>query len=464
MDTITKTQEIDTPVSSDVIAQKIKKSLIYSIIDGTFWAMMVGCGESFFSAFAVLMCANTIQLGILGSLPQVLGSVSQFFTNRLVNLFRSRQRFICLAVLVQAFMYIPIALSFFLGSNRVDCFLAFASCYWISGMIFGPAWNSWMGDLVAPNERGRYFGTRNRIMSTSSLLTMLSAGMVLNYFSHDAHSPYLGFAILFSLACLARLISGFFLSKKYEPPFQNVSSAEFGFVAFIREARQSQYGIFIVFMCLLNFSVYLSAPFFAPYMLVDLKLDYLSYTIINVTPVIVKIWLMPRWGRICDEFGTIKVLTFTGYWVPFVPLMWLFGSDFWYLVFSQIICGVIWSGFELASFNFVFEATKPALRVSCIAYYNIINGAAILLGGICGSMVVKYNQCFWSQYLLVILLSGICRYVIGFIFLPRLKELRSVEPISYGKMILTVVTALPKLGIIHEIMTFRKKNGKMPKA
>lgn len=47
---------------------KIKKSLKCSILDGTFYSIMIGSGESFFFAFAVFLKANNIQLGLLGSL------------------------------------------------------------------------------------------------------------------------------------------------------------------------------------------------------------------------------------------------------------------------------------------------------------------------------------------------------------------------------------------------------------
>ena len=66
---------------------KVKKSLKYSVLDGTFNSIKIGFGESFFQAFAIFLKANSLQIGILGSLPQALGSLFQLFSHKLLKLF-----------------------------------------------------------------------------------------------------------------------------------------------------------------------------------------------------------------------------------------------------------------------------------------------------------------------------------------------------------------------------------------
>ena len=55
--------------------EKVRKSLRYSITDGAFYSAMVGFGESFFSVFAVFMKASNLHPGLLGALPQTIGSI-----------------------------------------------------------------------------------------------------------------------------------------------------------------------------------------------------------------------------------------------------------------------------------------------------------------------------------------------------------------------------------------------------
>src|SRR3989344_5581873 len=162
--------------------ERIRKSLRYSILDGAFYAAMVGFGETFFQAFAVFLKATNTQLGLLGSLPQTLGSLSQLLSNRLIKFFRTRKRLICTSVLLEALIFIPIALVFFFGTLRVYHLIFFVSLYWILGMILVPAWSSWMGDLVDERKRGDYFGRRNRISGMVVLITFLVGGYILQRF------------------------------------------------------------------------------------------------------------------------------------------------------------------------------------------------------------------------------------------------------------------------------------------
>ena len=62
---------------------KIEKSLKYSISDGAFYSIMQGITSSFLVPYAILLQASTIVLGILGTFPELLGALLQFFTKKL---------------------------------------------------------------------------------------------------------------------------------------------------------------------------------------------------------------------------------------------------------------------------------------------------------------------------------------------------------------------------------------------
>ncbi len=439
------------------VEDKIRKSLKYSIMDGAFYSAMVGFGESFFSAFAIFLKASNLQIGLLGSLPIALGSVSQLYSNRLIKWFHSRKRFVYLMALLEGLMYIPVAFVFFLGELKVFHLIFFVSLYWIFGMIASAAWNSWMGDLVKENERGRYFGKRNKIAGLTAFVSFMLGGYILQRFTDGSEQQYIGFAIIFGLALLSRIMSFVYLTKKYEPEYVAVKEAEFTLLDFIRQARFRNYGLLVLYLCFMNFSIYIAGPFFAAYMLYDLKFSYMTFTIISAIAIIVKYLSMPVWGMASDRFGTRKVLTLSGFLMPIVPLLWFFSGNAWHLVPIQIYSGFVWAGFEISSFNFMFDTTSHEKRATCIAYYNVLNGGSLLLGSVIGSLMVKYSTLFWSKYLIVFLASFALRYVASFVFLPRLKEVRQVESTSYEKIFLNIITSMPTMGIMHRLITFRRK-------
>ena len=425
-------------------------------MDGAFAASMVGIGESFFAVFAVFLKASATQLGVLNSLPQALGSLSQLFSNLFIKLFRTRKRLVCAMALIQGLMYIPVALVFFFGTFRVYHLIFFICLYWFFGMILGPAWNSWMGDLVDEKERGAYFGKRSMVIGFASFVSFMLGGYILQVFTHGTITQYAGFVTIFILAFIFRGISFTFLTKKYEPEYQVVQEEEFTLFEFIRQAKSRNYGLFVLYLCLMNFSVYLSAPFFTPYMLEDLKFDYMTYTIVNAAAMIAKLLSVRVWGRASDQFGTKKILSLTGFLMPVIPILWLFSHDVLYLVIIQIYSGFIWAGFEISAFNFIFDTTSPPKRATCVAYYNVLNGLSIFSGAMLGSFIVSHNSLFWSKYLLVFLLSCVLRYIASSVFIPKLREVRTVEEIGYPRLFLKIISTMPTMGMIYQLIPFIK--------
>ena len=418
---------------------------------------MIGFGETFFVAYALFLKATTLQVGLLSALPQALGSLFQFFSNALIRASGSRKRLVVTASLLQGTMYVPILLIVLLGPDRVWHLILFATLYWVCGMILGPAWNSWMGDLVVEDRRGAYFGRRSKITGAITLIAVLAAGSILERYNGARETQYTGFAIIFLLALLSRMGSVLFLSKQYEPEYAAPHRSEFGFLEFLRQARFRNYGRFVLYLGLMNFSVFMAAPFFTPYMLQDLHLSYQVFTIVTSAAIVMKVVSLPIWGRAADRFGARRVLSLTGALMPVVPVLWLLSGNIAWLIAIQAYAGFIWAGFEIAAFSFIFDTTSPRNRTTCVAYYNMINGAALISGALLGSLIVHMNALFWSKYLIVFLLSGILRAITSVIFLPRLREVRHVETIGYSRLFLKMVTSVPTKGLVYELIPFRKK-------
>ncbi len=436
--------------------QKVKKSLVYSIIDGVFYSIKVGIGSSSFAAYAVFLKAQDWELGLLGTLPQVLGSLVQLFSQHLMIAMHSRQIAVCLGAFWQALMYIPIILIFFASSHNTLYLLMFTSLYWVAGMLIGPIWNSWMGDLVPSSMRGSYFGRRNKLMEIASFSSMLLGGFILKQFSHSAETEYWGFVTIFCIAFFARLLSCFFLWKKYEPPYVAPPMPEKHFWKFLSHLNSTDYGSFVLFMCLMNIAIYCSAPYFAPYMLKVLSIDYFTYGLINATAVLVKCLFLPYWGKLCDQFGTKKVLVATGFLMPLVPMFWFFQGTLWYFLAIQAYAGFIWAGFEIAAFNINFDLTDREHRLEYISYYNVLNGIAIFIGGMLGGLAIRFGM----AYPILFVMSGLLRYIVCSFFLRKIQEGRTVEPVSYPQLFLKLFTSMPTMGLLYQRIFF-PKNGAM---
>jgi len=428
---------------------KVKKSLKLSIIEGGFASAMVGFGESFFSAFAIFLKASNFQISLIGSLPRAMGSFVQLYSHKMLEVFKSRKKLIAFFVFLQALMYLPIALVFFFGSFSVPLLLVFLCFYYIFGMMVGPAWSSWMGELVSSDIRGAYFSKRNTIAGFVSFTSVLIAGYLLQYFkTGDDRFQFWGFLIIFMLALIFRLVSFSMFLKKYEPEYVSQGQDDPGFLDFLKNAGSRNYGVYILFLCFLNFSVFIAGPFFAAYMLYDLKLNYIQYTLVTSSAVIARLISLRIWGKMADRYGTRKVMTLAAFFIPMISIWWLFSGNIYYLIVIEMYSGFAWAGFELASFNFLLETITPNKRAKYIAYYNVLNGGALLFGALLGGLLIKYNQIFWSKYLLVFLVSVI--------FVPKLKEVRRVEEdITYPRLLFSIFSTMRTEGLAYDVITFR---------
>ena len=164
-------QKDEPPVIDRRKDLRVRKSLRYSVTEGAFAAAMVGFGETFFLPFALLLKANTLQVGLIGALPQALGSLLQFFSNALITSSIPANASSCQARCSRPSCTCRSGFAFFLGEHSVWLLLLFTCLYFGFGMMVNPAWNSWMGDLVVENRRGAYFGRRSKVTSTSAFIS-----------------------------------------------------------------------------------------------------------------------------------------------------------------------------------------------------------------------------------------------------------------------------------------------------
>jgi MFS family permease len=418
----------------------IKQTLKNSILDGAFFSAMLGLTQSYVAPFALALRATTAQIGLLSSIPGLTMALSQFAVPRLTERAGSRKRFILPVVLMHALMWIPVLLiPYIFPGDKIWWLIGFMTLSTVFGSLANPAWGSMMADLVPENKRGRYFSLRGRICDLVMLVISFAAGGILQL---TTGNPFLGFSVIFGGAVLARLVSWYFISQMHEPSLTSTAKNRSSLLSIIKRTRSSNLGRFTVYVALVNFATCLAGPFFAVYMLRDLKFDYLTYVAINATSTLATITFLSLWGKRADRAGNIKVMRITSYLIPLVPLLWLVSRQVYYLIPIQIISGFAWSGFNLASSNFLYDASPKGNRTQSIAIFNAVNGIAICLGALVGGFLApRLPQISGSNLLTIFLISGIFRVLVVISPLSKISEVRQVPKVStiellFGKPVL----------------------------
>lgn len=433
--------------------EKKQKNLKHLIVQGTAASVKASFGDSYISPYAVALGADNVQIGFLSSLPDLVGSISQLLSSDIVEVIKSRKKTITTTMFMEGLIWIPIFLVFLL-TYKVWFLIFFVTIYWTLMSIKIPVWRSLMGDIVPDSMKARYFSKRNKIIGFSGFVSLLMAGIILQFFSKL--NTILGFGIIFSVAMIARFVSLVYSNKLDEPKYVEPKETKFSFIDFIKRMKTTNYGIFVIYRSLLDFSVRIASPFFVVYMLKDLNFSYFTYTIVSAASAVPKFLSMTTWGKLSDRFGNKNTLMFTSFLIPFVPILWLLSINIWYLILIQIFAGLFWAGFDLSSFNFVYDTVSPPKRIRCVSYLNVLSGIGIFFGALIGGFLVRFGTMFWSTFYIVFLASGILRLLMAILFLPKIREVKEVEKIS-GKRLLWVILGVDVAeGLMHPIAILRK--------
>lgn len=138
----------------------LRRDLCSSVNDGAGYSGMVGLGEAYFGAFFLAIGATDIQIGILSTVPYLLGSLYQLLTPWGVRRFYSFRRWVVFNAALQATALLAISLLTFVLRADFWNVLLMLSLYWSGGLATSPVWNTWIEFLIPGRIRKQFLATR----------------------------------------------------------------------------------------------------------------------------------------------------------------------------------------------------------------------------------------------------------------------------------------------------------------
>lgn len=466
------------PAVPEEIEAAKQRTMKISMVEGPIWSVMSAFGESYIMPFAVFLKAGNRALALLGTMPALVGAVSQMAGAALTDRRGRRRDLIVLFCFLQALMFLPLFLvpRLFPQSGPFWVIL-FAALAIGAGNAVAPAWTSLMSEVVPASQRGDFFGRRGRLVILTIFLSMLGAGALLSLYQR-AGMVWAGFGALFGMACLARLISTQFLTRHYDPPYHPTPQDYFSFWAFLRRMPYSNFARFAMGVALMNGAISMASPFITVFFLRDLKWSYAEFTVNMAAFQAVQFVLVRWWGRMGDRHGNRAVIVATSVLMPVIPLLFALTTHYWLLLLIQMFAGAAWSGFAIATQNFTFDAVSTPKRARVTAYMTILNGACTLLGGtVLGAWLASHlptayrvgglDVRFVSPLQALFVVSALARLAATLLLLPAFKEVRPAEPIHPFMLLLRLSGGEAIAGLLQEAVARlplprRRKGGPAP--
>jgi MFS family permease len=347
---------------------------------------------AFLVAFALLMGANNFQIGLLASLPTLV-NVFQLLSIWLVRKFNNRR---AVAVICSLLARIPLliiaSLPLLFNIASIDVLIFFLFFFYFFGSIAGPAWNSWMKDLVPEGSLGAYFARRASYAQTLNAVLSLLLALLVD-FVKDRYPQYElpTYAFMFMAAGIFGIMGAIFLYRTPEP--QSYLARENIFNLFKRPLKNANFRKLLAFNSAWIFAVNLATPFFTVFLLKTIGLP-LSYIIgLTITSQVCSILTVRVWGRYGDRYSNKTVIAILCPLYMFCLIAWCFVgiypgfyTNLTLLVFIHIFSGMATGGINLCLINIGLKLAPKEDAIVYLSVKNIVtsffSSTAPLIGGI----------------------------------------------------------------------------------
>lgn len=413
---------------------RTRSDLRAGMADGAAFSLMVGMGETYLAAFALALGLGGTAAGLVATVPMLAGALMQLAGPWAVGWLGSHKRWVVLCASCQgaSLALAPLAL-LGMGSAVFAGFFVFlaATLYWACGLATGPAWNTWMEQVIPHRVRTHYFAGRVRLSQFCLLVGFAGGGLLLQAGSFADARTLSGFAswtmaafvTLFVTAAACRLLSASFLARQSDPTTGPLDDERVRIVEWIRRLRRDAGARLVVYLLAMQVAVQISGPFFTPYMLSKLEMTYFDYMSLLGIAFCGKVISLRLWGRLAQRWGARALLWIGGLGIIPVSGLWVFSGDYWFLALVQVISGLAWAAYELAFLLMFFETIPRRERTGVLTIYNLGNATALVFGAAIGAVLLQAMNESVAAYLALFGISSLARLT-TVVLLVRVPDLR----------------------------------------
>lgn len=353
-------------------------------------------GGAFLVAFALLLGASPLVIGIIGAL-QPLTQILQIPTIYLVERVGYRKLLVTLALTVsRTICLLLVTLPWWVPEGQRLLVLILALLIFFGfGTISGVAWNPWIRDLIPENRLSSYMATRLAVTTGIGAALSLIAAFGVDWYQ-SRFDPVGIYSIYFGLGGFAGLLGVVFINRVPEPKLDH--NPNISLRALLAEPiRDQNYRQLLIFLGSWNFAVNFAAPFFTVYLLQRLQLSMSIVITLAVLGQAVNVLFFRLWGRLAERFSYKSVLTEAGSLFILTFLMWpltSFGN--WpgitlpMLIFIYAFTGMSTAGVQLCTGNIAMKLAPRGKATAYLAVNALASGIAAtiapLLGGLAATL------------------------------------------------------------------------------
>lgn len=438
--------------------------------------------------------ASEFQYGLLSALP-FIASLLSLPASVLTEATGQRKRIFLWALYPNRLLWIPIGLvplwiiERYPGSESVAMwtFLCLTFLMHTGQAVGGPAWTSWMADIIPDRKRGSYFSRRRQVGILTALPAAFIVGWVLDaYAAPDNPRLMLWWcsAIFIAAAVFGLVDIAIF---HWVPDVPRKPRGGTHLLRAMREPlRNRQFMWMAGFVAMIVFAVSFMGQYVTKYILEQLgtrqgwSVNTVTQMMLIFAPNVAALLVIGAWGRAADRVGKKPLLAMAAIGLAPVSVGWCFvTADTAWLGYALAMLGAaLWQGVDVANWNLVLETSGSSDNGSnggsaYAAVNAVIINVAGMLGGISAGIIAEVlRDWHWTTplktftyYDVLFIMSGALRFLAVVVFLPHIHEtaarptheaLRFITTSLYDNLFAAVQQPLKLLRI------FRQENGEAP--
>lgn len=353
----------------------------------------------FLAAFALILGASNIHIGILAAIPFIMQPI-QLAAVVVIERLRIRKLVAVPAFLIAYGAWVPVGLIPFLidapNPGAVTLLLFFIAIRGAGDAFMRASWNSWLRDMVSGNAIGAFFAQRLKVATLSAAVVALAAALYIDWWKGAVPESEVIFGYSYAIL-IGSILLGFssvgMMARIPEPRMEKPQGARPPITrALAAPLRDRNYAHLIRFLFMWNFVAYLAIPFFAVYMLTRLELSLSLVVGLGVLSQVANVLFLNIWGTVADRYGSkvtlsgctsLFLLAIIGWTFTTMPGKYTLTLPL--LVVLHALIGVAIAGINVASMTIRMKIAPRAqatsfLTASSLAQ-NLGAGTSPLIGG-----------------------------------------------------------------------------------
>ena len=404
--------------------------------NGVFGMFSENAAANYTNLYLLSLNASNTQIGLLNTLTQVATAVTPLPGAAMAERTGAYRGIILWPNILARVGFLLLALLPMLLGPKSAVIVTAAMALMVGRTVLGQftaaTWTAFVGKLVPPRIRVRYFSARTFAMSIASMLGTLLAGQIIARFAAPV-----GYQIVFVMAGLVGFIASLAIARIPRSQFPVAERAD-DKVTSKQGDKANDFTLsplhplpltsllktnptflrYTLAGCLFALAVNIGGPFIQVYQVKALGFSAAQVSYIVTAELISSLITGRLYGSLVfARFGDFRVMRVLRCLTALVPFGWIFIRDPFLGMLNQVVAGAVWSGHELAAFNGLLNITPEAGRARFIAINSFAVSICAALGPALGGVLsetIGYQPLF--------ALSAVLRVAAGILFFVLVKD------------------------------------------